>query len=367
MKFNFPMASATCGLAVLATIGLISSTKAAPPLVMGYYPTYRNTPAPKDIRFDRFTHILHSFLSVDANGKATHPANLPDSTLINTAHSKGAKVLLALGGGSNGKNFGAMVRDPQKNAQFIADAVKIMVDSNSDGLALDWELPTADDKDITTEFVRQMRVSMKAAKPDSLFILVVNSKPNNSKGYDGPKLRDNVDYLHVMTYDFHGPWSHAGHHTPLFENKADTVDGKVLSLPATLTYWRDVQGFRTEQILFGLAGYGRGFKVKDWYEKPTSPATYPEITFRDARALIGKGWTRHWDDEAKAPWLLSDDKSERISYDDEQSAATKARWMKENGLPGFFIWEVTQEYAEGDHLLTAAAQKAWNENAAIKP
>ncbi len=359
MKVNLSLTVASFGLAAVSIFGFTQTGNAAPPISMGYYPTYRTTPAPAEIRFDRFTHILHSFLSVDTNGKAVITKELADPALMTAAHAKGVKVLFALGGGSNGKSFTAMVRNPEKNAQFIAASVKAMVDYKYDGLAIDWELPVAEDKDITTAFVAQLRSQMKAAKPDSTLILVVNAKPNNSKGYDGPKLRDNVDYLHIMSYDFHGPRSHAGHHAPLYSNKADTVDGRVLSLPASLTYWRDTQGFRPEQILFGFAGYGRGFKVQDWYEQPATPATYPEISYRDASALIGKGWSYQWDDEAHAPWLLSDDKTERISYDDVQSVTEKSRWIKENGLPGFFIWELSQEYINGDYVLTAAAQNAW--------
>ena len=76
-------------------------------------------------------------------------------------------------------------------------------------------------------------------------------------------------------------------------------------------------------------------------------------------ALIGKGWTRQWHADAHAPWLLSADKTDRISYDDPQSVADKAVWMKQSGMPGFFIWKMSQEYINGDFALTQAARRAW--------
>ncbi|RYX84291.1 glycoside hydrolase family 18 protein [bacterium] len=349
----------TCVLAA-CLLDSMPAAQAATPIVMGYYPSYRTTPAPDRMRFDRFTHVIQCFVRANDEGKATLDEGLNPKPLIAAAHAHNSKVLLALGGGAGGEKFGLMVRDKVKRAQFVADVVRIMKANGYDGLALDWEQPTAEDKAITVEFVSQLREQMKAANRASLLVLVVNAFAGNSQGYDGPRLRDNVDFLQVMSYDFHGSWSHAGHHSSLYGTSADRIDGKAMTFQAGLSYWRDVQGFPTQKILMGVAGYGYGFKVKNWGEKATSPSQYPDISFRDARALVGKGWTRYWDAEAHAPFLVSDDKSDRISYEDEMSVADKASWMKKNGLPGFFIWELSQDYVDGDNLLIRAAQNAWS-------
>ena len=330
-----------------------------PPVVMGYYPSYAAFPDPSAVRFDRFSDIIQAFVTADAHGHLQSSEGIPDLALTAAAHAHGTRVWLALGGAEDGENFGKMVRDPGLRAEFIADAVALMVRGEDDGLSLDWESPTADDKQITTDFVRSLRTAMRAANPKSELILAVSSQPNDSQGFDGPQLRDLVDYLQIMTYDFHGPWNDAGHTASLFAAPGAADQGQVDSFPPALAYWRDVQGFRPRQILMGIVGYGRGFKVRAWGEKPQAPSAYPEIAYRDILPLIGHGWTRGWDDQANAPWLEKDDGSDRISYDDEESVADKARWMKGQGLPGFFIWESTQESVGGDNPLTAAAQNAW--------
>ena len=345
--------------AVAAAAPMAPVKEAKKPLVMGYFPSYQTVLNPDEVRADRFTHVIYSFLTVDANG-ALDAASWANAPAITAAmHRKGVKVLLALSGGSNGDNFAKMARDPQKNAKFLTDAIAAMKKCGADGLVLDWEQPAAEDKALTTALVSALHRKIKAANPDAILVLVVNFGAWSSQGYDGPKLAKEVDYLHVMTYDFHGPWNHAGHHTSLFASKDDVEDGANLTYPAALQYWHGVQGFPLDKILFGIAGYGRGFRAPAWGAKVTGDAKYPEITYRDLSALIGHGWTRHWDADAHAPWLLSDDGSERISYDDPQSVADKARWMKDRGMPGFFIWEMSQEYLNGDNALTAAAQKAW--------
>ena len=331
----------------------------AQPMVMGYYPSYRTELPPAQIRADRFTHAIYSFAKADAQGAldATSSATFP--AFVSAVHAHGIKAILGLSGGGNAANFAVMVHDTAKRAAFVKAVSALVKTTGADGIALDWEQPEAQDKPLTTQLVKQLRAGVKAAQPDAILVLVVNSQPYNGRGYDGPALRGSVDYLHIMAYDFHGSWNEAGHHTNLFPSDYDKKRGEAYSYPDALKYWRDTQGFATDKILMGIVGYGRGFRVPDWGVKETSASRYPEITYADITALIGQGWTRQWDAQAHAPWLLSDDGTERISYDDPQSVADKAAWMKEQGLPGFFIWELAQEYQGSDNVLTAAALQAW--------
>ena len=329
------------------------------PLVMGYYPSYRAELSADELHDDRFTDIIYSFAKVDAQGVLDAASYAAFPAFIKTAHAKNLKAILGLSGGGNGENFAVMVRDSAKRARFVAAIGDLVKTTGADGVALDWEQPEASDKPLTTQLARELRAGLKAANPAAKMILVVNASAYNSVGYDGPALRDSFDYLHIMSYDFHGPWNHAGHHANLFETDADPEDGERFSYPKALDYWRDVQGFPADKILMGLAGYGRGFRAPDWGVKETGASQYPEISYADISALIGKGWTREWDAQAHAPWLLSADKSQRISYDDPQSAADKAAWMKAQHLAGFFIWELKQEEIGGDNVLTAAALQSW--------
>ncbi len=329
------------------------------PVIMGYFPSYQTALAADQVPTGVFTHVIYSFLKVNDAGVLDPESWAAAPALAKAVHAKGLKVVLALSGGSNGKEFAAMVRDPAKNAKFLDSTIDVLKKCDADGIALDWEQPEESDKALTTALIGNLHDKMKAANPDAILVLVVNHSAWNSKGYDGPNLRDKVDYLQVMSYDFRGPWSSAGHQTSLFATKADPVGGADFTYPKTLQYWHETQGFPLDKITLGIAGYGRGFKAANWGDKTTGDSKYPEISYRDLDALIGKGWTRQWDADAHAPWLLSDDKTDRISYDDPQSVADKAVWMKQQGMPGFFIWEMSQEYMDGDFALTQAARRAW--------
>ncbi len=57
---------------------------------------------------------------------------------------------------------------------------------------------------------------------------LITSKSKIDAGYDVASLAQNLDALHVMTYDLHGSWeSTVGHHAPLYSTTAGdqlTVD-----------------------------------------------------------------------------------------------------------------------------------------------
>ena len=329
---------------------------------MGYYPSYDAQLTLAEIHDNRFTDIIYSFATADKNGEFDAESCAGFSAFVQTVHARKLRAILALSGGGNGDNFAVMVRDADKRARFVAAIGDLVKTTGADGIALDWEGPAPADKQLTTQLARELRAAMKAANPDAKLILVVGSDAWSGRGYDGPNLRDSVDILQVMTYDFHGSWNKAGHHTNLFADSSHADDDEeIFSYPNSLRYWRDEQKFPAAKIMMGIAGYGRGFRARDWGVKATGESRFPYISYADIQGLIGHGWTRQWDAQAHAPWLLSDDKTERISYDDVQSVADKAVWMRQNHLAGFFIWEMSQEEIGGDNVLTAAALQAWNQ------
>jgi chitinase len=67
---------------------------------------------------------------------------------------------------------------------------------------------------------------------------------------------------------------------------------------------------------------------------------------------IGKqGYVRYWDAAAQAPWLWNAQTHRFISYDDPQSIAAKAAYVKAEQLGGIMYWE--QSLDPSDALLNA--------------
>ena len=52
------------------------------------------------------------------------------------------------------------------------------------------------------------------------------------------------------------------------------------------------------------------------------------------------GWTQHFGDATKTPYVWSEDTGEFITYDDPVSVSYKREWACAMGMQGMMIWEV---------------------------
>ena len=55
------------------------------------------------------------------------------------------------------------------------------------------------------------------------------------------------------------------------------------------------------------------------------------------------GFVRYWDDKAQVPYLWNEQSRTFISYDDPQSLAAKAHFVKAHTLGGMMYWEQSQD------------------------
>jgi chitinase len=159
-----------------------------------------------------------------------------------------------------------------------------------------------------------------------------------------------VDSLKLMTYDFYGGWSkNTGHHTNLYNNPNDPDWGGWSTDQTVKAYLTIVP---PEKIMLGLGFYGHAFQgVKPGAKKNglfLSYASLPDkppfdvggtISWVDIKPLLqpGSGYTRFWDNVAKAPYLYNGDIW--ISYTDEEQIKLIAKYAKQKRLGGVFAWE----------------------------
>ncbi|MBB4964196.1 chitinase [Saccharothrix violaceirubra] len=85
----------------------------------------------------------------------------------------------------------------------------------------------------------------------------------------------------------------------------------------------------------------------------------------DPADRISGTYTRNYDSSLVAPWLWNSQKKVFLSTEDEQSLATKAKYVADKGLGGIMIWELAgdykydsakKQYVQGDTLITAINQ-----------
>lgn len=149
---------------------------------------------------------------------------------------KGSRILLALGGwtDSSGDKYSRLVSSGTARRKFIAGAVNYLKKHNFDGLSLEWSYPKChqsdckkgpdSDKPNFTKLVRELRQEFEKQKPPLLLAVALSGyKEVIDKAYEVREISQVVDFMSVMSYDYHGAWeSRAGHIAPLFGAPGDS-------------------------------------------------------------------------------------------------------------------------------------------------
>ncbi|TWU29265.1 glycoside hydrolase family 18 protein [Bythopirellula polymerisocia] len=321
---------------------------------------------PSEINFDLYTHLAHAFLVAEKDGSLQSGDAVPNRELTRDAHDEGVKVLISLGGWGYDENFAAMSLDAEAEDRYVQAVMDIVAKYDYDGIDLDWEYP-----DTNIEIVGFERLSRRfrklldelGEKKDRAMVLTMAaaSHPRTLGWLSNEFLLETMDWVNIMTYDYTGRWAEfAGHHAPLHSSSEDPKR-PALSTESTIKYLLEERHFPPDRLTVGIPLYGKVFAVKKPYASTlNAPRPSKEaLTFRQISKLKNTpNWKRFWDDETKNPWLIAQDGSEIICYDDSQSIALKTEWAMKQGLRGVFFWEIAGDrLADGSNPPQEAAKK----------
>ncbi|KAK3893314.1 hypothetical protein Pcinc_002870 [Petrolisthes cinctipes] len=316
-----------------------------------------------DIDVSVCTHLVYAFAVLDAN---THKMVAQDTRLdlpsgldnfrkfTNLKQQKsGLKTLVGLGGWTDSRGsykYSDLVASPTLRAAFITHAIDFLQECGFDGLDLDWEYPAyydggrqADKQNFAT-FVKELK---EALGPRNLLLTsaVPAAKQVIDVGYDIPKLALYLDYIHLMTYDFHGSWeNHADHHSPLHKRDFDTTD---LYAEFTASYWV-AKGAPANKLVLGIPLYGRTYTLSSGQTAPPAPASGPGnagtitqaagfLSYMEICTALSNGYTEVKDFTGKmGPYAYK--QSQWVGYDDPEMVARKAEFIWQHGLAGGMVW-----------------------------
>lgn len=81
--------------------------------------------------------------------------------------------------------------------------------------------------------------------------------------YEITEISKLLDFMNLMTYDYHGAWETAtGHPSPLYPRDVEKKEQKFLNVDMSLKFWLK-NGAPREKIVLGLASYGRSFTLSN--------------------------------------------------------------------------------------------------------
>jgi chitinase len=169
--------------------------------------------------------------------------------------------------------------------------------------------------------------------------------------------------MSVMTFDFNGGWSpFTNFNSPLFPDPADPTtppETKAVDNIDGTVHEYEAAGVPADKILISVPFYGHLFSgvgpVNDGLFQPFAASTEtPSFATVESTYLTDPSFTLHRDPASKVPWLYSPTVGGGtfISYDDVQSIARKAQYVRENGLRGAMFWELSND--DTQHTLVDA-------------
>jgi len=340
---------------LLWSFAAVISSPGAEKIVCGYYPSFLSGALPAEsIQYENLTHVAHAFAWPEADGSLSMDADFLYPRLIDEAHRAGRKVLVSLGGWGQSSGFSPMAADPSARAAFVQNVVRFCSANGYDGADIDWESPAnPEDKNHLTQLIGALRTGLDASGRDLLLTLAIPAGDWGGQWFDYTAMEAHVDWFGCMTYDFFGSWvSRAGHNSPLYP--PSTNDNG--SIHSSVQYLTSARTIARGKILIGIPFYGRGCNATGY--GATNAGGDVEYGYSEIVPKIGKGWAVRWDKTAKVPYLLSDDFTRFISYDDTASVRLKCEYALKGELSGVMIWAMGQDVIGGSQPLMEAVGRA---------
>ena len=195
------------------------------------------------------------------------------------------KVLISLGGWTWSRGFSSAAR-PENRVAFVASCVDAYIRGNLpvtdgaggagaaagvfDGIDLDWEYPVAcgltcgtpEDNANFTALLAEFRRQLNAVRPGLLLTIAAGAGVDKvARHRSGARIAQYLDYINVMTYDFHGTWdAQTNHHSALFDSPNDpsTGDQKFYNSNDAMEAFLS-RGVPASKLNLGIGFYGRGW------------------------------------------------------------------------------------------------------------
>jgi chitinase len=314
------------------------------------------------------------------------------------------KVLMSLGGASaaNTAAFVSAASTAAGRKALAASCIDMFVNGNIaagvsapglfDGFNIDWEFPTATDKQNFTALLTEFRSQLNAlTKTTGKQYTLSFDGPAGSQNYVNIDLRKaaaQVDFITIDGYNYAGSWeTQTNDASPLFDSRQDPLFGQDLDIDDTVNAYLRA-GVPASKYTMGLPLYGAGWtgvpnRSHGLYQNSTAPSpvlwangtglcpdlsgatagcdtllTPGLLTYSTLSTLTSNGYSNYFDPRRIAISLYDPTSKTFYTYDDPATAFLKMIYVDlkvPGGLGGAYVWALKDDDANGTMVKTMAA------------
>jgi len=370
---------------------------------------------------DKLTHMLYSFWNIDENSckivsvddfadfERTIPQDsntcIQDQSWGNSQGTIDAyvtmkkqaphmKLLLSVGGWSMSSTFSKCAADASSRKAIVDSVKEFLMNHDFDGIDYDWEYPGANrtDGDGIPKFAskwyydvehdrdnfiallaetRTMLTALQAEKnrPDAyLQTIAIGMGPDKVEYLAGmyqdeQTMGSSLDYINMMTYDFHGGWGDVplGHNAPLHPPTNNNPANVGMSVEESVERMIELVGDKyRSKLVMGLPTYGRSIKVPQGTDIEAALAEAKTLPLEASTTVKSwengvvsfwqqewyadqPGWEKKYDSVAKQNYLWNESESVFMSYDTPADLKEKVQWLNSKNLGGAMFWEMDDD------------------------
>ncbi|KAH9388348.1 Cht9p [Tyrophagus putrescentiae] len=272
-------------------------------------------------------------------------------------------TMISLGGWYEGsEKYSDMARNPTYRKNFVDSVIAFLAKYDFDGLDLDWEFPGSrlgDPAVDATNFLELVRELKTAFEPHG-YLLTSAMSPGKDKidlAYHIKELNELLDFMNIMTYDYHGGWEDFyGHNAPLYQ-RPDEHDPlyTYFTVNYTMHYYLS-HGATRDKLVMGVPFYGRAWSMEDPSKhalRDSAKGKSPPGFITGEEGVLGynelcqmfrnasQTWITHYDEYYEAPYAYNGQLW--VGYDDLKSLSCKLAFLKSLDVSGAMVWSLEND------------------------
>jgi len=286
------------------------------------------------------------------------------------------KLTISVGGWGGSARFSDAALTDSSRRRFSDSAIDLFVrrwPGLFDGIDIDWEFPVqgglkgnverpADKRNFTLLLAELRRGLDEQGKRDSHhyeLTIAASARPSEIANIELDRIVPLLDFINVMTYDYHTGGSIAHFNAPVFAAANDPTPE--LTVDASIRAFRD-GGVPPDKLLVGIPFFAKAYGgVSNVNAGLLQPSSGPPRGWKGSDGdwrqlshtrLLDSRYKRHWESSAQVPWLYDAKSGTWITYDDPEAVRAKMAYTREHGLGGVVIWELG---ADDGRLMRAIA------------